>query len=82
MVAESLKAVEAVLQSPPDTWEQYEKKGEPWGIVEMELKECKAALKKYMEDPDKAKPADKELSHVAAAIINMRLFLEAQNDKD
>lgn len=80
-MADALSEIESILQSPPDTWQQYEKKGEPWGIVEMELRECKQALKKYMENPEKAQPADKELMHVAAALINMRLFL-AQSDKD
>lgn len=47
----------------------------------MELRECKQALKKYMENPEKAQPADKELMHVAAALINMRLVL-AQSDKE
>lgn len=82
MVRESLDEIENILQSPPDTWQQYEKKDEPWGIVEMELRECKAALKKYMEDPEKGAPADKELMHVAAALINMRAYLATQNDKE
>jgi hypothetical protein len=82
VVIASLSEIDRILQSPPDTWQQYEKKGEPWGIVEMELRECKAALKKYMEDPEKAQPADTELMHVAAALINMRAYLQAQTKKD
>lgn len=82
MVVASLSEIDRILQSPPDTWQQYEKKEEPWGIVEMELRECKQALKKYMEDPDKNLPADTELMHVAAALINMRIYLDAQTKKD
>lgn len=58
------------------------KKAEPWGIVEMELRECKQALKKYLEDPQKQKPADKELMHVAAALVHMRAMMDSHHKKD
>lgn len=70
------------MTEPPDTWTQYLQRGDNWGIVSMEWAELKSSYKTMQTDPSKADKVKKEVIHVAAALINMRVALDESNGEN
>jgi hypothetical protein len=68
------------MDDPPDTWTQYLQRDDTWGIVSMEWAELKSSYKAMQTEPDKVAKVKKELVHVAAALINMRVALDKGGD--
>lgn len=68
------------MDDPPDTWKQYLERDDSWGIACMEWAELKSSYKAMQTEPDKAAKVKKELVHVAAALINMRVALDKSDD--
>lgn len=75
---DALERIKEVVENPPETWKPYTEKKDWWGIVEMEMREAKTAKVQAKADPSKQPDAVKELSHVAAAVMQMIVNMDKE----